>query len=199
MTDILLFTIMTDILLFIIWQTYCLLYDSYIIVYHMTDILLFIIWQTYHCLSYDRHIIVYCSGNCQEGAPRCNCDAGLPDQGISDGGFLTYKEHLPVLELRFGDTGSLNDPKRGWHTLGELVCSGDRELNLFYDKALVMLFLKAKYLNLSCLCWFCYHFHQHTAFLLRLYQFVWKWSNKSIKFSSCRLEFIEVNDSFAFQ
>ena len=56
---------------------------------------------------------------------------------------MTYKEHLPVLELRFGDTGSLNDPKRGWHTLGELVCSGDRELNLFNDKALVMLFLKA--------------------------------------------------------
>ena len=42
-----------------------------------------------------------------------------------DDGFLRHKEHLPVIELRFGDTGTLDDQKWGMHTLGPLRCYDD--------------------------------------------------------------------------
>ncbi|ELU06489.1 hypothetical protein CAPTEDRAFT_45779, partial [Capitella teleta] len=58
----------------------------------------------------------------------CNCDAGFALDGVFDDGFLTHKEHLPVLELRFGDTGTAHDQKWGVHTLGPLRCTSD---NLF--------------------------------------------------------------------
>jgi hypothetical protein len=38
---------------------------------------------------------------------------------------LTHKEHLPVKQLRFGDTGSPLDEKEGRYTLGPLMCEGD--------------------------------------------------------------------------
>lgn len=69
-------------------------------------------------------------GGCLNNEPRCNCDAGLGREGITDGGFLEHKEHLPVIELRFGDTSAVNDQKRGWHTLGPLICTGDRKFTL---------------------------------------------------------------------
>lgn len=51
---------------------------------------------------------------------------GLAQADVFDDGMLTHKEHLPVMELRFGDTGTLNDEKWGEHTLGPLRCYGDR-------------------------------------------------------------------------
>jgi len=47
------------------------------------------------------------------------------DSWLEDGGDLTHKEHLPVKQLRFGDTGSPLDDKEGRYTLGPLMCEGD--------------------------------------------------------------------------
>ena len=51
----------------------------------------------------------------------CNCDA---NDGVwrEDSGLLTDKAHLPVKQLRFGDTGSSFE--QGYHTLGKLRCYG---------------------------------------------------------------------------
>lgn len=66
---------------------------------------------------------------CRDNNPFCNCDAGLVAEDVSDDGFITQKEHLPVMELRFGDTGTFSDTNKwGKHTLGPLRCTGD---NLF--------------------------------------------------------------------
>ncbi|XP_042220113.1 neurexin-4-like isoform X3 [Homarus americanus] len=54
----------------------------------------------------------------------CNCDAGL-ESWLFDSGELTVKEHLPVRQLRIGDTGSPLDGKKARYTLGPLVCEGD--------------------------------------------------------------------------
>lgn len=43
----------------------------------------------------------------------------------ADGGDIVGKEYLPVKQLRFGDTGSLMDDKKGKYTLGPLYCEGD--------------------------------------------------------------------------
>ena len=51
--------------------------------------------------------------------------AGLSQNDVFDDGFLRHKEHLPVIELRFGDTGSLTDQKWGQHELGPLRCYED--------------------------------------------------------------------------
>ncbi|XP_074652127.1 neurexin-4-like isoform X2 [Tubulanus polymorphus] len=55
---------------------------------------------------------------------KCECDA---DSAImtNDNGQLKQKEDLPVMEMYFGDTGSLTDDKYGRHKLGELKCTGD--------------------------------------------------------------------------
>ena len=51
----------------------------------------------------------------------CNCDAN--DEVLrEDYGFLTDKSTLPVLQLRFGDTGSPHE--WGFHTLGKIMCWG---------------------------------------------------------------------------
>ncbi|XP_045611778.2 neurexin-4-like [Procambarus clarkii] len=54
----------------------------------------------------------------------CNCDAGL-ESWLFDSGELTVKEHLPVRQLRIGDTGSPLDGKKSRYTLGPLICEGD--------------------------------------------------------------------------
>lgn len=46
---------------------------------------------------------------------------------LFDSGELTVKEHLPVRQLRIGDTGSPLDGKKARYTLGPLVCEGDSE------------------------------------------------------------------------
>ncbi|XP_037077465.1 LOW QUALITY PROTEIN: neurexin-4-like [Pollicipes pollicipes] len=62
--------------------------------------------------------------SCIDPTKDCNCDAGLAREA-SDGGDLIFKEHLPVRQLRFGDTGSPGDEKRGIFRLGSLICEGD--------------------------------------------------------------------------
>lgn len=49
----------------------------------------------------------------------CNCDAN-DEEWREDSGFLTIKSDLPVIQLRFGDTGAINE--EGYHTLGKLKC-----------------------------------------------------------------------------
>lgn len=61
-----------------------------------------------------------CAGNSET----CNCDSL---QDTSDDGLLMHKDYLPVLELHFGDTGSLTDDKVGYFELGHLECDGDSE------------------------------------------------------------------------
>ncbi|PSN48824.1 Neurexin-4 [Blattella germanica] len=67
-------------------------------------------------------------GNCVDQTKWCNCDSGL-DSWLEDGGDLTEKEHLPVKQLRFGDTGNPLDEKEGRYTLGPLMCEGDDLFN----------------------------------------------------------------------
>lgn len=43
----------------------------------------------------------------------------------TDVGDLKGKEFLPVKQLRFGDTGTPLDDKKGKYTLGPLKCEGD--------------------------------------------------------------------------
>ena len=49
----------------------------------------------------------------------CNCDAERSHL-LEDSGFLADKSTLPVTQLRFGDTGDLD--QYGYHTLGKLLC-----------------------------------------------------------------------------
>ena len=59
--------------------------------------------------------------SCFDPQKKCNCDQNDDPNERSDEGFLTNKNHLPVTELQFGDTGG--SAERGWHTLGPLICS----------------------------------------------------------------------------
>ncbi|KAL9951911.1 hypothetical protein ACROYT_G044657 [Oculina patagonica] len=61
------------------------------------------------------------TATCANTGYGCNCDANdlTPRE---DSGLLTNKSHLPVKQLRFGDTGS--SPEHGYHTLGKLKCYG---------------------------------------------------------------------------
>ena len=52
---------------------------------------------------------------------KCNCDKN-DRKWREDSGFLTIKSHLPVKQLRFGDTGQ--EYEKGYHTLGKLECYG---------------------------------------------------------------------------
>ena len=54
---------------------------------------------------------------------KCNCDKN-DKKWREDGGFLTNKSHLPVKQLRFGDTGDADRNEEGYHTLGKLECYG---------------------------------------------------------------------------
>ena len=51
----------------------------------------------------------------------CNCDANLLSWQ-EDSGLLKEKSDLPVMQLKFGDTGGASE--RGYHTLGKLKCYG---------------------------------------------------------------------------
>ena len=51
----------------------------------------------------------------------CNCDAN-DWVWREDSGLLTDKTHLPVRQLRFGDTGGSSE--KGYHILGKLKCYG---------------------------------------------------------------------------
>ena len=58
---------------------------------------------------------------CADTTRGCNCDKNDP-VWREDSGLLTEKTHLPVLQLKFGDSGSSNE--MGYHTLGKLKCYG---------------------------------------------------------------------------
>ncbi|XP_068724976.1 contactin-associated protein like 5-3-like [Montipora capricornis] len=58
---------------------------------------------------------------CASPANGCNCDTN-DNVWREDSGFLTQKSQLPVVELRFGDTG--DSIEKGYHTLGKLRCYG---------------------------------------------------------------------------
>jgi hypothetical protein len=47
-------------------------------------------------------------------------------------GYLVHKEYLPVLELHFGDTGTIADEKVGIHKLGKLECTGDGKYWVYF-------------------------------------------------------------------
>ena len=61
------------------------------------------------------------TNSCADSGDGCNCDA---NDGVwrEDSGLLTDKIHLPVRQLRFGDTGDSGE--QGYHTLGKLKCYG---------------------------------------------------------------------------
>ena len=59
--------------------------------------------------------------SCAESSKACNCDKNNL-AWREDSGLLTDKTHLPVKQLRFGDTG--DSAERGYHTLGKLKCFG---------------------------------------------------------------------------
>ena len=62
------------------------------------------------------------TGTCADLARGCNCDRN-DWVWREDSGLLTNKSHLPVIQLRFGDT-SPQDDELGYHTLGKLKCYG---------------------------------------------------------------------------
>ena len=59
-------------------------------------------------------------GSCPDSG-RCNCDKN-DFVWREDSGLLTNKSHLPLIQLRFGDTGDRGE--QGYHTLGKLKCYG---------------------------------------------------------------------------
>ena len=61
------------------------------------------------------------NNTCADSSSGCNCDK---NDGVwrEDSGLLTEKSDLPVLQLRFGDTGDAGES--GYHTLGKLKCYG---------------------------------------------------------------------------
>ena len=64
------------------------------------------------------------TGSCADDESlKCNCDKN-DKNWREDSGFLTIKSHLPVKQLRFGDTGDANLKEEGYHTLGKLECYG---------------------------------------------------------------------------
>ena len=58
---------------------------------------------------------------CADSSRGCNCDKN-DAVWREDSGLLTEKSDLPVLQLRFGDTGASFE--YGYHTLGKLKCYG---------------------------------------------------------------------------
>ena len=64
------------------------------------------------------------TGSCADDESlKCNCDKN-DKNWREDSGFLTIKSHLPVKQLRFGDTGDPYFDDEGYHTLGKLECYG---------------------------------------------------------------------------
>ena len=61
------------------------------------------------------------NSSCANQEQPCNCDTN-DDGWREDSGLLTIKKHLPVKQLRFGDTEGGDE--KGYHTLGKFKCSG---------------------------------------------------------------------------
>ncbi|CAM6031990.1 unnamed protein product, partial [Sphagnum compactum] len=67
-------------------------------------------------------------GSCIDPSKWCNCDAGYIGWQ-EDSGDIREKEFLPVRALRFGDTGTPLDERKGRYTLGPMMCEGDDLFN----------------------------------------------------------------------
>ena len=61
------------------------------------------------------------TNSCADSSRGCNCDKN-DGTWREDSGLLTEKSHLPVIQLRFGDTSGSTE--WGYHTLGKLKCFG---------------------------------------------------------------------------
>ncbi|KAL9968869.1 hypothetical protein ACROYT_G021011 [Oculina patagonica] len=61
------------------------------------------------------------TNSCADPRDGCNCDKN-DYVWREDSGLITDKTHLPVTQLRFGDTG--HSGEQGYHTLGKLKCYG---------------------------------------------------------------------------
>ena len=61
------------------------------------------------------------TNSCANPGNSCNCDRN-DNVWREDSGLLTDKTRLPVIQLRFGDTGDSGE--QGYHTLGKLKCYG---------------------------------------------------------------------------
>ena len=61
------------------------------------------------------------TNSCANPSYGCNCDKN-ENVWREDSGLLTDKTKLPVIQLRFGDTG--HGAEQGYHTLGKLKCFG---------------------------------------------------------------------------
>ena len=61
------------------------------------------------------------TNSCAKPSKLCNCDKN-DREWREDSGLLTNKRHIPVTQLRFGDTGA--DFEEGYHTLGSFKCYG---------------------------------------------------------------------------
>ena len=61
------------------------------------------------------------TNSCANPSYGCNCDKN-DNLWREDSGLLSDKTHLPVKQLRFGDTG--NRKEKGYHTLGKFKCYG---------------------------------------------------------------------------
>ena len=61
------------------------------------------------------------NNSCADPGKGCNCDKN-DLIWREDSGLLTNKSHLPVSQLRFGDTSDSDE--EGYHTLGKLKCYG---------------------------------------------------------------------------
>ena len=61
------------------------------------------------------------NSSCADTSLPCNCNKN-DEVWREDSGLLTDKTHLPVKQLRFGDTEG--DGEEGYHTLGKFKCYG---------------------------------------------------------------------------
>ncbi|XP_038057547.1 uncharacterized protein LOC119729101 isoform X2 [Patiria miniata] len=69
----------------------------------------------------------YCScgvdGSCQDSSEKCNCDAEQASWLEDAATLIDYRSDvLPVVQLRFGDTGGGAGSEEGYFTLGSLYC-----------------------------------------------------------------------------
>ena len=63
------------------------------------------------------------NNSCADPSYGCNCDKN-DRVWREDSGLLTEKTKLPVIQLRFGDTGHKKFGEKGYHTLGKFKCYG---------------------------------------------------------------------------
>ncbi|KAJ8306418.1 hypothetical protein KUTeg_016963 [Tegillarca granosa] len=63
------------------------------------------------------------TNSCYDSTKVCNCDSNDKNRWLSDGGYLTYKEDLPVVAFFAGDTGD-EAMENGYITIGPVKCWG---------------------------------------------------------------------------